>query len=168
MRWAATRMSSPAHLAPRRFFKRALRDCHPAAAKLVEFARLRAEARQKLQILDRQETADRRRHSGFRGSRAAPLPPRLSSIRRSARRRGRYERQDRQRWSALAFGENVPGRGRRRFDCRTRRSPRMSCSPTTAKSGASNPCSSAMTASGRAPAARCRRLMIGRYEIRAV
>ena len=54
MRWAATRISSPA-ISRTRFLSRALRDCQPDAAELVELARLRAVARQQLEVLDRQE-----------------------------------------------------------------------------------------------------------------
>ena len=121
------------------------------AAEPVELARLRAVARQELEVFDRQEQPVARRHSGSRGSRAARPQPRSSS--RPTKRPTPWSI-----WttrspavSALASASTSCAR-RLRFDWRTSRSPRMSCSPMMAKSGASNPCSSAITASGSAPA----------------
>ena len=51
---AATRISSPA-ISRTRFFMRALRDCQPAPPSLSSSLGLRAVARQKLEIFDRQE-----------------------------------------------------------------------------------------------------------------
>ena len=131
MRWAATRTSSPA-MSRTRFFSRALRDCQPGAAKLVEFAGLRAVAGQKFKILDRQEkpvaagivdfqTIVRRagRLDGLQANEAADAMVDMDD--EIARRQRRGFRQHVLR-APLALGR------------RTRRSPRMSCSPMTARS----------------------------------
>ena len=149
-RCAAMRTSSAA-MSRTRFFSRALRVCQPVDAEPVEFAGLRAVARQQFQVLDRQEqpvaagvvdlqaiVRRARRLDGLAG-------------RRSGRRRGRCGRRDRR---PLAPRPR-PARSRRGAcawpGARGGR-PRMSCSPMTARSAASKPCSSATTASGSAPA----------------
>ena len=89
-----------------------------AAAEPVELdvGLLGAVARQQLDVLDRQDTAWRRRRSGFPGNRAARRPPRWSAGRRSGRCRDRHARRDRRPTrlvtSAMKFSARLRGAAR--------------------------------------------------------
>ncbi len=165
-RWAAMRISSPA-ISRTRFFSRALRVCQPVEPRRSSSPCLRAVARQAARDSRPAGTTGRRRRNGSPGNRAARPPPRSSSGRRSGRRHGRCGRRDRRR-SAPRPRPARPGRGACAWRCRTRRSPRMSCSPMTARSSDSKPRSSAITASGSAPARAVLRLRPGRDELLAL
>ena len=121
----------------------------PCPAELVELARLRAVARQKLEVLDRQEE---------------PVAAGVVDLEAVVRRAGGLDRLEADEAAdAVVDVDDEVARGQRaasastswarrlRLTRRTSRSPRMSCSPMIAKLGASNPCSSAITASGSAP-----------------
>ena len=118
---------------------------------------LRAVARQEFEVLDRQEQL------GILGVVQLQAIVRVSrdrdrpQARRSGRCRGRRGPRSRPARGSRPPGGN-PARGEASCGLRTRRSPRMSCSPMRARSPAVKPCSSPSTARATAPGGKPKRL----------